>query len=209
MAEFWDIITVGNLSRNRYWGESDDRARRPALCTCTLVVGNGYRLLVDPSVADAEGMRAELDRRTGLRLDDIDHVFITHAHGDHHAGLAHFGHACWLAAAEVADSLNASGRYDRVVQAVSSAVLPDADAIPTPGHTLAHHSLCFSCGGAAVVVAGDAVMTRDFWTHRQGFFNSVDFALAAQTMDALAERADIIVPGHDNYFLTGRGPTRW
>ena len=44
------IITIGNLSRNRYWGESDDRAYRPAICTCTLISGDGFRLLVDPSL---------------------------------------------------------------------------------------------------------------------------------------------------------------
>ena len=48
-------------------------------------------------------------------------------------------------------------------------------------------------------------MTRDFWLGRQGFHNSVDFDLAAQTMDQLAAAADIIIPGHDNYFLV-HGP---
>ncbi len=62
MVTRWDIVTIGNLSRNRYWGEGDDRARRPAICTCTLVTGDGYRLLVDPSLRDPEQMAAELDR---------------------------------------------------------------------------------------------------------------------------------------------------
>src|SRR5216110_2455438 len=29
----WDIITIGNLSRNRYWGEPNDQAVRKVLCT--------------------------------------------------------------------------------------------------------------------------------------------------------------------------------
>ena len=28
MIQRWDIITIGNLSRNRYWGERDDQAYR-------------------------------------------------------------------------------------------------------------------------------------------------------------------------------------
>jgi len=28
----WDVITVGNLSRNRYWGEADNKAVREVLC---------------------------------------------------------------------------------------------------------------------------------------------------------------------------------
>ena len=33
--------------------------------------------------------------------------------------------------------------------------------------------------------------------------NAVDFEQSARTMDKLAAIADIIVPGHDNYFLVG------
>src|ERR1043166_1268239 len=67
----WDIITVGNLSRNQYWGEANDKAVRKVLCTCALISGDGFRLLVDPSEADAADMARELDRRTGLKLKDI------------------------------------------------------------------------------------------------------------------------------------------
>src|SRR5215472_13013476 len=50
----WKIITIGNLSRNRYWGESDAKGVRPAICTCTLIEGAEFRLLVDPSLENAE-----------------------------------------------------------------------------------------------------------------------------------------------------------
>ena len=33
MIHRWDIITIGNLSRNRYWGEREDQAYRGAICT--------------------------------------------------------------------------------------------------------------------------------------------------------------------------------
>ncbi|UCF16596.1 MAG: hypothetical protein JSW59_03870 [Phycisphaerales bacterium] len=62
----WDVITIGNLSRNRYWGESDDRGVRSAICTCTLIRGDGFNVLVDPSLKDENQMRSELDRRTRL-----------------------------------------------------------------------------------------------------------------------------------------------
>ena len=111
MVQRWDIMTIGNLSRNWYWGEGDERPVRPVLCTCTLVRGDGFRLLVDPSLADREAMAAEVDRRTGLCLDDVSHVSVTHEHGDHHAGLRHVPHAQWLAAPQVAAALNGSGKY--------------------------------------------------------------------------------------------------
>jgi glyoxylase-like metal-dependent hydrolase (beta-lactamase superfamily II) len=198
----WDVITIGNLSRNRYWGESDAKGVRPAICTCTLVIGESFRLLVDPSLADASAMAKELDRRTGLKPRDISAVFITHEHGDHLAGLAHVPDAKWLAAPAVAEILNKSAKLPRSVEPITGRLFDAVEVVPTPGHTSSHHSLRFDCDGLSIVVAGDAAATRDFFRERRGYFNAVDFELSARTMDKIAAMADIIVPGHDNCFLS-------
>ncbi len=198
----WDVITIGNLSRNRYWGEGDNRGVRPAICTCTLIKGDSFHVLVDPSLKDEKEMFSELDRRTGLSPSDVDAVFITHQHGDHHWGLPHFRRARWLAGAVVAQGLNKSGRYPKSIESAGPRLFNAIDVIPTPGHTMDHHSLRFDCHGLSVVVAGDAVATRDFWRERRGYFNAVDFELSARTMDGISSVADIVVPGHDNYFLS-------
>jgi glyoxylase-like metal-dependent hydrolase (beta-lactamase superfamily II) len=197
----WDVITIGNLSRNRYWGESDAKGVRAAICTCTLITGEGFRILVDPSLAEGADMARELDRRTGIRPRDITAVFVTHQHGDHLAGVAHFPDSKWLAAPAVAEIINKSGKLPRLVKGAGDRLLDSIDVIPTPGHTDTHHSLRFDCDGLSIVVAGDSVATRDFFRERRGYFNAVDFELSARTMNKLAAMADIIVPGHDNYFL--------
>lgn len=197
----WDVITIGNLSRNRYWGESDVKAVRSAICTCTLVSGEGFRLLVDPSLADEAEMAKALDRRSGVKPRDITTVFATHEHGDHWAGIAHFPGAKWLAAPAVAEILNKSRKLPRSFEHAPNRLFDAIGMISTPGHTSTHHSLHFDCEGLSVVVAGDAAATRDFFCERRGYFNAVDFELSARTMDKLAALADIIVPGHDNYFL--------
>ena len=197
----WDVITIGNLSRNRYWGESDDKGVRSAICTCTVLQAEGFRMLVDPSLSQLEQMTTELDRRAGLKLRDIDTIFITHEHADHWFGLAHFAEAKWLAGPDVAAALNKTGKLPKTVQAAPSRLFEAIDVIPTPGHTLSHHSLRFDCEGLSIVVAGDAVATRDFWRERRGYFNCVDFALSTKSMGKIASLADIVVPGHDNYFL--------
>jgi len=197
----WDIITIGNLSRNRYWGENDAQGVRSAICTCTVIQGEGFRLIVDPSLAKADQMTAELDRRTGLKLRDLDTVFVTHEHGDHWFGLAHFSDAKWLAAPEVAAALNQTNKLPRQVEAANGRLFDAIDIVPTPGHTLSHHSLRFDGEGMSVVIAGDAVATRDFWRERRGYYNCVDFDLSARSMDQIAGLADLVVPGHDNFFL--------
>lgn len=201
MIHRWDIITIGNLSRNRYWGEREDQAYRNAICTCTVIQGDTFRLLVDPSLKEEAQMEAELFRRTGLHLADVDTVFITHAHGDHHYGLKHFPQARWFAAPPVAALLNESNNYTKTIDAIESPLLGEFDVLHTPGHTQHHYSLRFDWEGKSVVIAADAAVTRDFWNDRRGYFNSEDFAAAAQSMEQLATVADIVVPGHDNYFF--------
>jgi glyoxylase-like metal-dependent hydrolase (beta-lactamase superfamily II) len=197
----WDVITLGNLSRNRYWGESDARGLRAAICTCTVIQGEGFRLLVDPSLSGAEDMARELERRTGLKPGDINQVFITHEHGDHYAGLAHFPQARWLGGSEVARILNESGKLPKKLEPVTGKLFDEIEIVPTPGHTMSLCSLRFDWEGLSVAVVGDAVATRDFWRERRGYYNCVDFELSARSMDKLARMADVIVPGHDNYFL--------
>ncbi len=202
----WDVITIGNLSRNRYWGESDSQGVRSAICTCTVIQGEGFRLVVDPSLERAEQMAAELDRRTGLKPRDVDAIFITHEHIDHWAGLAHFPEARWLAAPDVAIALNRAGKFTKAVEPATGRLFSAVEIVPTPGHTMSHHSLRFDCEGLSIVVAGDAVATRDFWRERRGYYNCVDFELSKQSMDKIASLADIVVPGHDNFCLNLANP---
>jgi glyoxylase-like metal-dependent hydrolase (beta-lactamase superfamily II) len=198
----WDVITIGNLSRNQYWGEPSDKAVRKVLCTCTLISGDGFRLLVDPSEADAADMARELDRRTGLKLKDIAAVFVTHDHSDHWPGLAHFPDARWVAGPGVAEILNQSGKLPRHVEPVTGRLFESIEVLPTPGHTPSHHSLRFDCDGLSVIAAGDAIATHDFFRDRKNFYNAVDSKQGIATMNKIAELADLIIPGHDNYFVS-------
>jgi glyoxylase-like metal-dependent hydrolase (beta-lactamase superfamily II) len=201
VVQDWTVVTIGNLSRNRYWGDGEDQPVRPTRCTCTLLRCDDGTVLVDPSCQDPQEMAAELDRTTGLRLADVSVVFLTHEHGDHHYGLQHFPHAGWVAAPEVAAAVNAAEAYEKLVQPVTGRLPECLELVPTPGHTPGHHSLRFTHEGLSFVVAGDAVMTRDFWREQRPFLNAVDQELAKQSMAELAPLAQAIVPGHGNWFL--------
>lgn len=200
MIREWAVVTIGNLSRNHYWGDSEERPVRPTLCTCTLIRCDGGNVLVDPSCEDGARMAAEIERTTGLKVTDVTTVFLTHEHGDHHYGLRHFADAVWVAGPEVAAAINASQEYRKQVQAATGRLLDCLDLVPTPGHTPGHHSLRFDCEGLSIVVAGDAVMTKDFWRERRPYFNATDARVARQSMERLAGMAEAIVPGHGNWF---------
>ncbi len=198
----WDVITIGNLSRNQYWGEPNDKAVRKVLCTCTLISGDGFRLLVDPSETEVADMARELDRRTGLKLADITAVFVTHDHSDHWPGLVHFPEAQWMAGPGAAEILNKTGKLTRRVEPVTGKLFEAIEVLPTPGHTPSHHSLRFDCDGLSVIAAGDAIATHDFFRNRQNFYNATDPKQGGATMNKIAELADLIIPGHDNYFVS-------
>lgn len=206
----WDILTIGHLSRNKFWGESDGRAYRPARCTCTLLRTGGRTIIVDPSCPPEE-MAAVLDQRTGLKPDAVDTVFLTHFHGDHRYGIEAFPHAEWYMAREEIQDWEGrlpAGSPDRStlarVRPVDGERLPGIAIIATPGHTRSHASLLFTSEAMRVVIAADAAMTRDFFLARDYYFNTEDPARAVASIERIGEIADIIVPGHDNLFLKPR-----
>ncbi len=210
----WHILTIGHLSRNKFWGESDDRAYRTPLCTSTLILLDDRTIVVDPSCAPDE-MVDVLHRRSGLQPAAVDTVFLTHFHGDHRVGITAFPQARWCMAAPEIEAWTAQVAPDSPelrllsrLEPVTGELAPGIALLSTPGHTSTHTSLVFTSGGLRVVVAGDAVMTRDFFLARDVYFNTVDRAAAVRSIATIADRADIVVPGHDNYFLNRRRAER-
>lgn len=206
MATTWDVLAIGNLSRNRFWGESEDQPLRMAYCTTTLIRSEGLTLIVDPGYPP-EQLGVILDQRAGLKLGDVDAVFVTHFHGDHRVGIDAFPKASlYLAEAEIAGWSASDLTYEErsALKRFSPApeqFTPDVRLLPSHGHTVGHTSLQVRAGSQTVVVAGDAVMTYDFLAAREVFFNTADRAAAVEAIDRIAAEADIVVPGHDNYFV--------
>jgi len=197
----WDVITIGNLSRNRYWGESEDKSLHTVICTTTVITCNGLNIMVDPSLKDGQAMADELKRRTGLTPDNIDFIFVTHEHGDHHAGMPNFPKAKWLSSEIVANEINRTAGYSKKVEAVANNLPSSIDVVSTPGHTPGTAGLRFDYKGWSVFVAGDAVATKDFWDEGRMYFKALDMEESHKSLKKIASLANIVVPGHDNYFI--------
>ena len=199
------ILTLGCFSRNRYWGEEDAKSYRRALCTSTLIeTPQGARILVDPAVSGA-ALAQVLDERCGLRPEAVDYVYVTHRHGDHYVGMADLPRAVWLAApGDAGEIRRALPQHAGRIFDAGAEIVPGVQVLPLPGHTPGLAGLLFASEDGMVAVAGDSVMTRDFFKDRRGYYNSADFAASARSIDLLMEKADIVVPGHGNYFLTHR-----
>src|SRR5688572_32375634 len=79
-----DVISIGTLSRNRLWGET--QAVRTPHATTTLIRTARSNILIDPGLPPP-AMNARLFERTGLRPEQIDIVFLTNFRPSHRAGL--------------------------------------------------------------------------------------------------------------------------
>jgi glyoxylase-like metal-dependent hydrolase (beta-lactamase superfamily II) len=199
------IINLGTLSMNKFWGETE--RVRPATATCVLLESEGRRLLVDPSPGPDE-LEPMLYAQTGLRPAGIDAVFLTHFHGDHRYGLELFGGATWWMAEPGLQEWQARNAQDATLierfVAAEAQLLEGIRLLPSPGHTFGHHSLQVDSTWGPLIVAGDAVMTREFFEAEEGFHNCVDFELATQTIHTIKERADWVIPGHGNLLICPR-----
>ena len=206
MFEF-HVLTLGQFSRNRFWGELETQSYREPICTSTLVKGK-FNIIIDPSLPPAE-MEKVLYNRTGLRPDKVDMVFITHSHGDHYVGVELFEKARWYMSEIELEEMKKSGNQRvleiaRKLECCGSGLADGLEFASFPGHTRGTTGMLFDTNDGRVCVCGDAVMTRDFFINRSGYYNSLDFDKASESIKEMALMADIVVPGHDNYFLNKR-----
>lgn len=195
------IVNIGYVGANKFWGETE-RVRQAA-ATCTLVQIGGVRLLVDPSPRP-DVLERLLQQTTGLKPEAIDLIFVTHHHGDHRYGIPLFpGRPVLMATAEMETWRARLPEDESLIAQCQPAEgrLPEGvELVHTPGHTMTHHSLAFESVWGRVLVAGDAVMTWDHFREEEGHTNSVDFALASETIRHMKTAYDLIIPGHGNYF---------
>lgn len=217
-----DIISIGTLGRNLLWKEQT-RVRTPH-ATCSLIRAGKKHILVDPGLP-AQVMAARLNERTGLSPAVIDTVFLTNFRPAHRFGLAAFEKATVLmhapereyAKAHLEELLALAERAGDETRSIELdlAVLqrtrePDdrladgVDLFPLPGYTPGTCGLLVTSATLATLVAGDAVPTAEHLLAGQLLPETVDRETATESLREVYEVADLIVPGHDNIFVSPR-----
>ena len=165
--------------------------------TITLIISGSKNLLVDPGYGpyedvglnaheEAKKLKENLAKILGKR--DVDSIFITHPHIDH----------CNLAGFFSAPTIEYGCRE----------VLPGVISFATPGHYSRHYSLEFKAKEGVIVVAGDAVINKDYFyskdpwerIYRANLYSVKDMKLTNKTMGNIKRRADYIIPGHGDKF---------
>jgi hypothetical protein len=109
----------------------------------------------------------------------------------------------------------AGGDAEEVIQqerALLARVVPAPDELadnvqlfPLFGYTPGQCGIIVAEPTLTTVIAGDAVPTHGHFVAGQVFPDCYDLAKAKESLVELYEVADVIVPGHDNLFVTPRG----
>lgn len=217
-----DIISIGTLSRNRLWNETE--AVRTAHATTTLIRTGKRTILIDPGLP-AQALSARLFERTGLSTKEVDTIFLTNFRPSHRAGLSAFPQARILiheseqlhARAETERYLNEAPEedLDRKVFEEDLALLEKitpaedklangVDLFPLFGYTPGTTGLLVALPTVTILLAGDAVPTQDHFLAAQVLPDSYDIKAAQESLGEVYEIADLIIPGHDNLFLNPR-----
>jgi glyoxylase-like metal-dependent hydrolase (beta-lactamase superfamily II) len=217
-----DIISIGTLSRNLLWKESE--IVRTAHATTTLVRSGKRTVLIDPGLP-APALAARLFERTGLKPQAIDTVFLTNSRAAHRAGLGLFTKAKVFI--HEVEQRSAREQLERLIEQApeedidrkylekelalieSFKIAPDemeenVDLFPLPGYTAGTCGLLISTPLSTALIAGDAVPSLDHFLAGQVLPDSADIKQALESLAEVYEIADVIVPGHDNVFVNPR-----
>jgi glyoxylase-like metal-dependent hydrolase (beta-lactamase superfamily II) len=217
-----DIISIGALARNRLWNET--AAVRTPHTTTTLIRSGSRYILVDPGLP-APALAARLGERTGIEPEQIDTVFVSNFRPDHRAGVEAFPRAQRLIHELEQQSVRqhlenlidqAPGEdIDRKVLQRELALLntfrpagdqlaAQVDLFPLFGPTPGNCGLLASLPTVTILLTGDAVLTQDHFLAGQITPDAYDLPAAQESLREVYEIADLIIPSHDNVFLSPR-----
>lgn len=214
MSLQWKTLTLGHLSRNKFWGESDAAQYHSVVATTTLVQTDDINILVDPTLP-VEQTEALLRLHAGLGREDIHIVYATHYHGDHRVDADKYPNAKqYMSAASLQDAQAAieEVRQGRGVPAfvmgledflpAPEQLAPGVTLYPLPGHTDGNTGLMLAASEGRVLLAGDTIMGEEYFCAGEGYWFNTSAEKTHISILRAAQDADIVVPGHGDVFLT-------
>ena len=224
MSLRYRVISIGALSKNRFWGET--QPKRFPHATTTLIYDGPQTILVDPSLP-AEVLAQRLEERSALTPDKIQAVFLTTFRPVHRRSLALFSGATWLmhgpeieAVKDHLREMQERAREDSGdselrrlldeelsllsrIEPAPEHLTPQVHLFPAIGASPGSAGLLLALPTQTTVIAGDAIVTQDHCSAGQVYEHVALIEEARKSFADIVEVADEVVPGHDNVFRTG------
>lgn len=156
-----------------------------ASSSVSLILDKLY-VVVDTGLPTDQGLITDALKELGLKPSEIDIVVNTHLHPDHCGCNEIFNAKIYAHPLEI---LRTGANYLPCPQRISERVR----IIETPGHIDGHISVVFD----HIVVAGDAIPTRDNYLKMVIPRFHTNAEKAKESMQRIIDLAKIIIPGHD------------
>ena len=157
--------------------------------TITLIKDNGKNIICDPGVVEEQNVITSKLKEEGLKINDIDFVFLTHSHIDHYRNIGMFPRA---------KTLEFYGLWDKnTVDDWEEDFSPDIKIIKTPGHSDNSITFLVKTEKGIVAICGDV-----FW--KENFPEKDEYASDIKALEKSRKKvldlADFIIPGHGNIY---------
>jgi len=183
------------------YGYTDAKDRYRANGTCTMITGNGKRIIVDTgSPRDKERLLEKLEQHK-VSPQDIDFVVCTHGHVDHVGNLNIFPQAMCMVSHDI---LNEEDIYTDLPENFKEGMPycidgENVQVISTPGHTSQDVSVIVrGTEYGTVVICGDLFEHEEddkLWEEFSEFPEK-----HRKSRQKVLEIADWIIPGHGKLF---------
>ena len=157
--------------------------------TISLVRDKNINIIVDPGVLDSQEILTKSLLREGLKINDINFVFITHSHIDHYRNTGMFPNA---------KIIEYFGIWDRgFPQDLPKKITKDIKIIKTPGHDYTSITLLVKIEKGIVAICGDV-----FWKEGEPKKDAYaqDLKELEKSRKKVLELSDWIIPGHGPIF---------
>lgn len=220
MSLEYRIISIGSLAAHPLWNERGEV--RTGHATSSLVRSGDRVMLINPSLP-TQAVAAHLNERSGLRPEQITHIYFTSWARDHRRALIGptFEHIPWLiheperdaALAAVNEQIGVAEEGEesdllrlleldrhmllRTVVA-EQRIAPGVDIFPLPGVTAGTCGLLLNLPVATVLITGDAVATIEHLEQGKVLPNCVNVEQAQESFRDAVEIADAMILGRDN-----------
>lgn len=189
---FIDVLVLGYLERF----EDGSVNLKETWSTSSLIrTDDGHVIVVDTS---SDFMRSPIKsafKQIGkIFPDDVDMVVLTHCHTDHIGNVSLFKNA----AVYVHEGEECTIPNAKIVKE-DTEIAKGVRLVHTPGHSDGSMSV-FVEADRRYAIVGDAAPLKDNFTKRIIPALHTDAEAARESLERIAEWADVIVPGHDKPF---------
>ncbi len=217
------VISIGALAAHPLWKET--APVRTGHATTSLIRTRDKVILVDPGLPEA-AIAARLGERTGLRVGDVTHVFLTSFQPDTRRGIMAFPDATWWVSQDEREAIGVpligelqrisqESEDDELINALETDVAilrrcepaPDrladgVDVFPLHGVTPGLTGLIVSEAQRTTLVCGDAIATVEHLERGQVLPRCADVDKARESFSEAIEIADRLILGRDNWVFS-------